>query len=382
MSQRQANALERALQARVRLLSTTLQPGTMNGYRRTVRFFSDFLRRRFPDVTRPSQLRRDPHILGWLEELWTYRTRRGQPLHPATRGTHVMQLRTLLELLADSPHPPPPELLHSADVPRRTFALPRPLTPDEDERLRQYWNTATSLLDTALYLMRLTGIRMGECVDLAPDCLRHLGDNQWSLHVPHGKPRSERWVPVEDRARQLLERLAFLRDWPAAKPDARFLLPRPAGRANLMQALRGQLRQAAAHVGLQRHIVPHQLRHTYATTLLRAGVSLPALMRLLGHHNANITLIYVEITQLDLQRQYQAALQHPRYLAPTPPHLLPLPAPASLEDTLAAVIGLLDRHCDRPDIAAHRKPFVLIRRRLARIHSALRKLLHHADDEK
>jgi|GEM_PF-3877170 len=41
------------------------------------------------------------------------------------------------------------------------------------------------------------------------------------------------------------------------------------------------------------------MRHTYATTMLRAGVSLPALMKLLGHRTANMTLRYVEITQQD-----------------------------------------------------------------------------------
>lgn len=45
--------------------------------------------------------------------------------------------------------------------------------------------------------------------------------------------------------------------------------------------------------------------------MLRAGVSLPALMKLLGHHNANMTLLYVEVTQQDLQREYQAARLKP-----------------------------------------------------------------------
>ena len=60
-------------------------------------------------------------------------------------------------------------------------------------------------------------MRIGECVDLAPNCLRHLGDNFRTLHVPHGKPRSERWVPVDDRARVLVERLRFLRTLPPSR---------------------------------------------------------------------------------------------------------------------------------------------------------------------
>src|SRR5207237_9968542 len=90
--------------------------------------------------------------------------------------------------------------------------------------------------------------------------------------------------------------------------------------------LRAALRDAAAQTGIQPHLVPHQLRHTYATSMLRAGVSMPALMKLLGHRTANMTLRYVEITQKDLQREFHLARQSPRHLIPLPASL---PAPES-----------------------------------------------------
>jgi integrase len=294
--------LQKALEARVRLLETTLQPSTMYQYRHTVRLFLGYLKEQYPGVSRPAQLRRDPHLLGWLEYLWKRRTPAGQPLGGNTRGQYVLRLRTLLDLLADFPQPPAPGLLRGHDVPPRQHRLPRPLTPEDDARLQQHWSAATDVFGCALLLQRLSGMRIGECVDLAPDCLRHLGDNRWSLHVPHGKPRSERLVPVDDRVRVAIERLAFLRTLPPAA-DPRFLLPRPKGRAALLLVLRKTLSNAARTVGIKSHIVPHQLRHTYATSMVRAGVSLPALMKLLGHHNANMTLLYVEVVQQDLQRE-------------------------------------------------------------------------------
>ncbi len=48
-------------------------------------------------------------------------------------------------------------------------------------------------------------------------------------------------------------------------------------------------------------------RHTYATEMLRLGVSLPALMQMLGHKDIRMTLRYVQITQEDLQRQFYYA---------------------------------------------------------------------------
>jgi site-specific recombinase XerD len=381
------NALQKALEARVRLLATTLQPATMYHYRRTVRLFLEYLNECHPEVSKASQLRRDPHLLGWLEYLWKLRTAAGNPLDNNTRGQHVMRLRTLLDLLADLPQPPKPGLLHGPDVPPRVYRLPRPLTPEDDARLQQHWAETTDIFHCILLLQRLTGMRIGECVDLAPDCLRHLGDNRWTLHVPHGKPRSERWVPVDDQVRVVMERLTFLRTLPPAA-DSRFLLPRPKGRSALLASLRETLHQDAEQVGMQAQIVPHQLRHTYATTMLRAGVSLPALMKLLGHHNANMTLLYVEVTQQDLQREYQAARLHPRHLVPFPPTFPPDTAIHSSADASAVQAALttalrrLDLHRQLLTPSSADKQLLLLSRRLARIRTLFEKLSQRPAGEK
>ena len=55
--------LQQALQARITLLATTLRPSSVSQYRYTVRLFLEYLRQSFPDVERPRQLRRDPHLL-------------------------------------------------------------------------------------------------------------------------------------------------------------------------------------------------------------------------------------------------------------------------------------------------------------------------------
>src|SRR5207302_5760465 len=79
------------------------------------------------------------------------------------------------------------------------------------------------------------------------------------------------------------------------------------------------------------------MRHTYSTSMLRAGVSLPALMKLLGHRTANMTLRYIEITQMDLQREFRLARQSPR-------HLVPLPASAAAPDPdTADVAAVVER---------------------------------------
>jgi hypothetical protein len=51
-------------------------------------------------------------------------------------------------------------------------------------------------------------------------------------------------------------------------------------------------------------------RHTYATEMIRLGVSLPAVMKLLGHKTIRMTMRYVQVTQQDLQREFHLARQN------------------------------------------------------------------------
>jgi integrase len=294
---RAPHPLREALQARVRLLATTLRPSTVSQYRHTVRLFLMFLEDRFPEVRRPDRMRRDPHILGWLEHLWMRRAYSSpRPLCTHTRAAHLIRLRRVFDLLADHASPPRPGLLLSEDIPRPDQTLPRPLTPEDDARLQTELRRRNDLLSNALLLTRLTGMRIGETVNLSPHCLRHLSGDDWALHVPVGKLHSERWTPVDEEVRAIVARLLFLATLPPALPGA-FLLPLLKSPEALCNDLREALCEAATQAGIASHIVPHQLRHTYATAMLRAGVSLPALMKLLGHRTANMTLRYVEITQ-------------------------------------------------------------------------------------
>ncbi len=377
--------LEEALTARVRLLATTLRPSTLRHYEHTAALFMTWLRESFPEVRRADRLRRDPHVLGWLEHLWMRRVgHSGRPLCNDTRGAHLIRLRKLFDLLADHAHPPRPGLLLSEDIPRPDQVLPRPLTPEDDDRLQTELRRGTDLFSSALLLTRLTGMRIGETVDLAADCLRHLGGDDWALHVPVGKLHNDRWTPVNGEVRELIARLRFLATLsPAA--DNRFLLPYHASRVALCQDLRRALTQAASRAGIAAHIVPHQLRHTYATTMLRAGVSLPALMKLLGHRTANMTLRYVEVTQKDLQREFHLAQQNPRHLIPLPTPLAtadpdPADAPAIVE-RLSGAIRVLDLFRQQHGSGID-KPVQLLLRRLVRVRSALQKIILPARTQK
>jgi len=61
-----------------------------------------------------------------------------------------------------------------------------------------------------------------------------------------------------------------------------------------------------------------QCRHTYATEVLRSGVSFPVLMKLLGHVSPEMTMRYVDVALTDPQREFQLVHDKPRHLAPQP----------------------------------------------------------------
>ena len=323
-------------------LTTALGESSVCEYLGTVHRFLTYLGAHHPAVRSLGQLRRDPHILGWLTDLRS----RTPPLAKLTLALRIVRLRRLLEELAWSHQLPSlAHLLGHDDIPRVDRRLPRPLTPEQDQRIQQELQRRNDLTSNALLLLRYTGMRIGECVDLPVDCLRPLGPDQWVIHVPLGKLGTERWVPVDSQVCQIIQRLRSLRP-PHAPQQGRLLLHRSRGHTMLVRRLRAALYDAAAAAGVSARIVPHQFRHTYASEMLRAGVSLPAVMKLLGHKSPRMTLEYLEITQQDLQREYRLARSQPRHIAPPPrvPSSISSPRPDldSLIDSLRAAQHVLE----------------------------------------
>jgi len=312
-------SLEQIFETQVQTLALTLQPFNVVKYQYVARHFVGYLRATFPKVRRLSQLRRDPHMLGWFRWLCQL----SPPVGNHTREQRLLCLRRLLDDLALQGHPLQPGLILREDFPARPEYLPRALSPEDDRRLQEELRRADSLYSNALLLTRLTGIRIGECIHLPLDCLRHVGSEQWALHVPLGKLHTERLVPLDSEGRRLLNRIL---EWRALVSPRRlvksegFLIPRVGGRFALFQTLRLALADFARRAGCADSlpISPHRLRHTWASEMLRCGISLPALMQLMGHKDIRMTLRYLKITQPDLQREFYKARPNTTQSYPLP----------------------------------------------------------------
>ena len=298
----------------VESLSTALSLSTTRNYNLAVRSFLIYLAADHPEVTSIEQLRRDPHARGWMS-----RTRaQVPPLATATCIARLIALRAVFNELAwTSKLPELAHLLCREDIPRTPQSLPRPLTAVQDQLLQQECLRRNDLGGNVFLLLRHTGMRISECADLSYDCLRSTGPDQWAVHVPLGKLKTERMVPVDSFVRELVHRLRFFRSLDPLPADGR-LLAWSGTKVGLLARLRDYLHMVCYSVGLPTDIVPHQMRHTYGTEMLRAGMGFAAVMKLLGHTSPRMTMRYVDVTLTDLQREFQLARSKPRHLAPQP----------------------------------------------------------------
>ena len=162
-------------------------------------------------------------------------------------------------------------------------------------------------------------MRLGELLDLELDCLWDFGARGTWVKVPLGKLATERTVPLDEAT------LAAFDAWMAQRGTQRALThPRHGQPADFLFVERGRrlsayrlrhgLDNAAAAAGLRGrdnaalHVTPHQLRHTYGTTLVNAGMSLQALMALMGHVSAEMTLRYASLASPTVRAAYETAM--------------------------------------------------------------------------
>src|SRR6267143_73538 len=293
-------------------LGVALSLDTTRHYRGTARNFLSYLGADHPEVLRLDQLRREPHILGWMSRLHS----QTPALATESYTNLLIGLRGICNELAWSAQLcERAHLMRREDLPRPPHRLPRPLTAEQDELLQKEFLRRNDLGGHAFLLTRHTGMRIGECADLSSDCLRSTGPNQWAVHVPLGKLKTERMVPIDPFVCELVQRLRFFRSLGPLPADGR-LFARPGAKDTLLRHFRDYLHQVCHSLGLSTRIVPHQFRHTYATEMLRAGMSLTAVMKLLGHFSPKMTMQYLDVTLNDLQRAFELARSKPRHLVP------------------------------------------------------------------
>lgn len=190
--------------------------------------------------------------------------------------------------------------------PRRNIV---PLSVDEVAR---FWSSFRNARDLAIVgLMLLHGLRSVEVMALNRDDVL-LSEGQLRVR---GKGNKLRLLPLAPETTQLIDH--YLR---VERPDpcsaALFVVLKGPARGQRMTpaGLRSLFRHHRRTTGVQL-ANPHRFRHTFASDMVRAGISLPALMQLMGHADIETTMHYVKVSPQDVYLQYaRAAAQcvHPQ----------------------------------------------------------------------
>jgi integrase len=372
-----APGIRRTLLAYLDVRATVLRPKTIEKLTSALAIFGEFICNHDPELRSVAELERH-HIEAFLA--WTS-TRASRGSHDRTRtvGPHVhahaaITVRGFLDDItawgwADAPRQ---RLLFDTDIPRQPDSLPRALPPDVDAALM----AAVGGLDdrfarVGITVLRHTGLRIGELLDLELDHLVDYGPNGTWLRVPLGKLNDERSVPVDDVALEALDEWLTHRTSQRPRPHPRdghladFVFVERGRRLGPTRIQRG-LRDAVAAGGITGpggeplRVVAHQLRHTWATELANAGMSIQALMTLLGHRSPEMTIRYARLASPTLKAAYDQAAGKIARRIPVAPADRP-PIPDRVEWLAAEMLKTRVAHgyCAR-DLAAEACPYANI----------------------
>jgi integrase/recombinase XerD len=216
---------------------------------------------------------------------------------------------------------------HRAYLHRRPMGLGRPrwaisrlrvkeakrsIVPLSIDEVARFWSSFRTTRDLAIVgLMLFEGLRSAEVLDLNPDDVL-LSEAQLRVR---GKGSKLRFLPLAPETVELLDHYIRLERPNPCRAALFVSLKGPArGQCMTPAGLRSLFRYHRRTTGIKL-ANPHRFRHTFASDMVRAGVSLPALMRLMGHCDIQTTMLYVQVTPQDVYLEYtRAVAQHIRPL--------------------------------------------------------------------
>ncbi len=250
-------------------------PATLQAYAGDWKLFFSFLPR---DDVRELTRENVADYAAWLSQ------KGHRPSGIARRLSSVSSFGEWLARRGDVPTNP----FHTLPRPKARRANPKPVPEDRLAKL-----TDLTPRDAALVgVMRYAGLRVGEVGHLDLD---DVDLDNGVLQVREGKGGKDRAIPLFDPLP------ALLRAWLTVRGDTLGPLFPGARVPRLERKAVGRILGRLAENAEIPHFSPHQLRHTFCTSLVRMGVSPSHVQALAGHESLETTQRYVKVTASDLQ---------------------------------------------------------------------------------
>ncbi len=190
-------------------------------------------------------------------------------------------------------------------APKQAQSLPETLDIDQITAIMETAPASVlEIRDVAMFeLFYSSGLRLSELAMLDVD---DIDGNDRQLRVRRGKGGKARLLPVGAKAIQALERwlsVRFVTEEPAV-----FISQR--GQRLSQRSIQLRLDRWCRKIGIDPHVHPHMLRHSFASHLLESSQDIRAVQELLGHKNISTTQIYTHLDFQHLSKVYDQT--HPR----------------------------------------------------------------------
>lgn len=287
-------------------LSRTGSEDTQDAYRRDIERFLTYLRDN--DIRSFSRVKKDD-IADYITQLREGEIS-GKPLSNASFARNLSALKSFWKYLnlSEGVENNPVRLFHSGNQRRK---LPKYLTFDQMETLLNSFdlNDPVAVRNRCMIeVIYACGLRVSECAGLKMD---NINLKERYLTVL-GKESKERMIPFYPRCAQLIEyylkqaRSVFM----DGKEEHGILFVNQKGRPITSRSIQNICEKAGIDAGLDIHVHPHMIRHSFATHLLDNGADLRVVQELLGHENMSTTQIYTHVTQDRLQKVVDQAHPH------------------------------------------------------------------------
>ncbi|ACX89888.1 tyrosine recombinase XerC [Pectobacterium parmentieri] len=226
-------------------------------------------------------------------------------LHSASLALRLSALRSFLDWMVSrgvlTANP-----AKGVSTPRAGRPLPKNMDVDEMNRLLEIdLDDPLAVRDrTMLEVMYGAGLRLAELVGMDYQHIDLASGEVWVV----GKGSKERKLPIGKTAVTWLERWLALRELFGPQDNAVFISNQ--GRRISMRNVQKRFAEWGVKQGVNSHVHPHKLRHSFATHMLESSGDLRAVQELLGHANLTTTQIYTHLDFQHLASVYDAA--HPR----------------------------------------------------------------------
>ena len=277
-----------------------LSPQTLDAYHRDVRKYLSFLLdQNISSLNSISQM----HIREYIRSL------NASGLSPATVSRNFSSIKNYHKYLSaeNMVKKNPTLVLSSPKIPKKlpnvlsvldVEAIIEAIEPDTRFRIRDR---------TIIEILYSCGLRVSEICNLK---IANLFLDDGLVRVM-GKGSKERLIPIGGKASQDLNQyLKYTRPMLSRKTGSSVVFLSQNGRPLTRAMINNILKKWKNAAGIEKHVSPHTLRHSFATHLLEGGADLRFVQAMLGHTDISTTQIYTHIDKHTLKAVYKE--HHPR----------------------------------------------------------------------